>query len=76
MGLYGYIEYKYTSGWWIFQTTKNKYFYIVDDGYVYKRNAENADLYRYNFAGVETPVCYFDPNTDANPSLTFFYLGD
>lgn len=76
MGLYGYVEYEYTSGWWIFKTTKTKYFYVVDDGYTYKRNSANVDLFKYNFLGVETPVCYFDPNTSADPSLTFFYLED
>lgn len=73
MGLYGYVKYTYTSGWWIFKTTKDKYFYVVDDGHSYKQGNSN---YTYNFAGVNTPVCYFDPNTSAEPSLTFFYLED
>ena len=73
MGLYGYVKYTYTSGWWIFKTTKDKYFYVVDDGHSYKQGNSN---YTYNFVGVNTPVCYFDPNTDAEPSLTFFYLED
>lgn len=70
MGLYGYVEYSYTSGWWIFESTKTAYFYVVDDGHMYKRNDSN---YSYTSGGVTYPVSYFDPNTDANPSLTFFY---
>ena len=71
MGLFGYVHYTYTSGWWIFATTKDKYFYVVDDGHSYKKGDSN---YSYNFIGVNTPVCYFDPNTSAKPSLSFFYL--
>lgn len=71
MGLYGYVEYNYTSGWWIFSSTKTAYFYIVDDGYWYKRR----DIkYNYTADGVNYPVCYFDPNTSAHPSITFAYL--
>lgn len=76
MGLYGYVEYTYTSGWWIFSSTKTAYFYVVDDGYVYKRNdATLRSKYVYTDSdGTTYPVCYFDPNTSANPSISFTYL--
>lgn len=60
MGLYGYRVYTYTTGWWIFKSTKTVYFYQVDDGHSYKK-------------GVYTDV-FFDPNTSAKPSLSFVYL--
>ena len=31
--LIGYREYSYTSGWWIFETTKYAYFYQIADGW-------------------------------------------
>ncbi|MBQ9071461.1 MAG: hypothetical protein IJY23_08995 [Clostridia bacterium] len=71
MGLYGYVKYEYTSGWWIFETTETKYFYVVDDGHSYKKGDDN---YTYTFAGVECNVSYFDPNTEAKPTVKFFYL--
>lgn len=71
MGLYGYVEYEYTTGWWIFSKTKTKYFYVVDDGYSYK---DGDSRYTYKFVGVNTPVCYFDPNTSDDPSILFYYL--
>ena len=71
MGLYGYVEYEYTSGWWIFSKTETKYFYVVDDGHSYK---QYDPRYTYNFMGVNTPACYFDPNTSDSPTISFYYL--
>ena len=73
MGLYGYVEYEHTTGWWIFSKTETKYFYVVDDGHSYKRGDSN---YTYNFVGVNTPVCYFDPHTSDEPTVSFYYLED
>lgn len=74
MGLYGYVKYTHTTGWWIFTTTETKYFYVVDDGHDYKR--DNLERHEYNLNGVISYVTYFDPNTSANPTVSFYYLAD
>ena len=72
MALFGYVKYEYTSGWWIFATTETKYFFVVDDGHHWEGNT----TFISNFNGVNTPACYFDPNTSDNPTVSFYYLAN
>ena len=62
MACLGYRKYSYTSGWWIFSSTKTAYLFNVDDGQSFQR---------YN-AGESV---WYDPEAYSS-SLETFYVYD